>query len=65
MAEQDGNRIPKTPNSPAWEGQDPTGAADPNSGDMGGGWSTPSVSEAGAPEWESHPAQGGTFSGSK
>lgn len=65
MSEQSGNRIPKVPASPAWEGQEGSSGGDSESGSMGGGWSTPSVSEAGAPEWESHPNPGGTFSGSK
>lgn len=63
MAEQPGNRIPKAPSAPAWESNSAEGAADPDQGNFGTNFSE-SGGEGGAPEWQSHPNPGDTFSGS-
>jgi hypothetical protein len=63
MSEQSGTgRYPKPPASPAWEGSD-FDAADPKSGDMGGGWE--SGGEGGDPTSGeiAKPNPGSTFSG--
>lgn len=71
MSEQPGNRIPKAPSSPAWEGQDPSSGGDSTSGEMGGGWdeapgkvSSPKVDgEEGQGIHVPHPTPGNNFSG--